>query len=501
MTEKTNGTILWLSPPDMPPAVNAMNAWLNYFSELENLNVTTDKNDDYDIVFFGSDSLLDKELLEDDSAFKICYFWGWPYWRLVDPSWLSNYRGKLELLRKCNVVLAGAVVTLYQLYDFGIQNSLCYAGVDSRMIDSVPLQEKEFQVCTCGRLVIYKEFDVLIKAVALLKQKPKVVIIGKGPEEQNLKALANKLEVNLKIENAADFEKIKEYKKSVCFIAPYRYAGFTMVSFEALYAGTPVIAYDMPLNREFLKGNAIYFADVQDLASKLDHVLNKAPKDISLRSSIFRDYIANNFTFEKASERLNLVFQEAMKIQKQKTNPHWERHWRASYILPELRGNVLDAGCGIGINAIRMAEEGHDVRAIDKNERHVAAATRLAKAYGLDKEIKVMHADLFKLPFDDDEFTSTHIGEVIEHFELRDLTPLMHEVIRVTKDRIVGTTPIGYNHFDPDHKTIWSESTLKEFLESLADVRLVKLKEIAERGKPASCFLFVLRKAQLRKKR
>lgn len=493
MKEGTKGTILWLSPLDSPPARNAMNVWLDYLRDYKQWNIVTDSNEDYDIVFFGSDSLLDNELLEDDSAFKICYFWGWPWWRLVDPSWLSNYRGKLELLIRCNMVLAGAEVTSYQLYDFGIRNSVCYAGVDSRAIDSVPQQEKEFQVCTCGRLMNYKEFDVLIKAVALLKQKPKVVIIGKGPEEHNLKELANELEVELKIENVADFEKIKEYKKSICFIAPYRYAGFTMVSFEALYSGTPVIAYDMPLNREFLKGNTLYFVDVQDLASKLNYVLNKEPKGVSQRE---RDYVTKNFTFEKASERLNRVFQEAMNIQNQKANPHWARHWRASYILPELKGNVLDAGCGIGINAIRIAYNGHEVIAIDKNERHVSATTKLAKEYGVDQKITVMHADLFKLPFDDDEFSSTHIGEVIEHFELRDLTPLMNEVIRVTKDRIVGTTPIGYNHFDPDHKTIWTKSSLKEFLDGLEGVRLVKFKEIAERGKPASCFLFVLRKTR-----
>lgn len=479
------GKILWLSPPDATPAINVMNIWKKYFGEYKDWTITANKDDDYDIVFFGSDSVLDKEILEDASKFKICYFWGWPWFRLGSGPWVDHYRRGIELLKKCDMVLAGDVVSFYQLYDFGIPNSVCYGGIDSKIIDSVPSQEKELQVCACGRLVDYKMFDVIIKAVALLNPQPKVVIIGKGEEGEKLKKIAKELKVDLKIKSLTDFEKIKEYKKSVCLISPYIYGGFAMVPLEALYSGIPVIVLDIPVNREILKENALYFTGGKDLASKLVYVINNAPKGN-------KEY-AKNFTFEKASERLNFFFERAMKIQEERTNPHWERHWRANYIIPELEGKVLDAGCGIGIYSIRIAEEGHDVVAVDINGKNVEAAKRLAKKYKANK-IKALKADLFALPFEDNEFDSVYLGEVIEHFGFQSLSNLMLEIIRVTGKRIVGTTPIGYHHYDQDHKTIWNDKSIEIFLNSLRAVDLVKLEKIAEPKKEKSCYLFVLEK-------
>lgn len=309
------GKILWLCHPDSPPIISAQNTQKKWF--YKDWEVTTNKDDNYDIVFFGSESLLDKEILEDASKFKICYFWGWPWFRLGSGPWVDHYRGKIVLLKKCDMVLAGDVVTFYQLYDFGIPNYVCYGGIDSKIIDSVPSQEKELQVCACGRLVDYKMFDVIIKAVALLNPQPKIVIIGKGEEEEKLKKLANEFKVDLKIETPTDFEKIKEYKKSVCLISPYVYGGFAMVPLEALYSGIPVIALDIPVNREILKENALYFTGAKDLANKLIYVINNAPKGN-------REY-AKNFTFEKACERLNFFFERAMKIQKERSKNHGKK--------------------------------------------------------------------------------------------------------------------------------------------------------------------------------
>ena len=304
------GKILWLSPPDATPAINVMNVWKKYFSESKDWAITTNKQDDYDIVFFGSDSTLDKEILEETSTFKICYFWGFPWFRLVSPPWVNHYRAVWELLRKCDMGLGGSVATFYQLCDFGIPASVCYAGIDSKTIDTVPTQKKELQVCACGRLVAHKSFDVLIRAVAMLKPKPKVVIIGNGEEGKNLNKLASDLKVNLKIKSVNDAEKIKEYKKSLCVVAPSIYEGFGMVPVEALFAGVPVVVRDILINREILKEYALYFTDVNDLANKLSYVVNNATKGN-------RQYVKNNFTFDKARERLNFFFQRAMEIQKE----------------------------------------------------------------------------------------------------------------------------------------------------------------------------------------
>jgi len=58
----------------------------------------------------------------------------------------------------------------------------------------------------------------------------------------------------------------------------------------------------------------------------------------------------------------------------------------------EIRGAVLDAGCGTGENALFLAERGHDVVGIDGAARAVAAARAKAVSRALQVEFRVLDA-------------------------------------------------------------------------------------------------------------
>lgn len=296
-----NKKILWLSAPDMP-VVTILHKWQNYFEEYKEWAITTKKDDDYDFIFL-EESRLDEELLEDNSKPIICCFWGYPWFRLIHSDWNNHYKMKLRLLSKTDLVLVGSLVTFYQLCDFGISSLVCYPGVDNKLIDSVPEQEREFQICACGRLVAYKSFDVLIRAAAMINPTPKVVIIGHGEEKSRLIALAKELGVNLEIKTPNDYEKIKEFKKSLCVVAPSVYEGFGLVPVEALYAGVPAIVRDIPVARETLKEDAIYFVNENDLVHKLRYVINANIPNVG-------EFVKKVYTLEQACERLKMVFKK-----------------------------------------------------------------------------------------------------------------------------------------------------------------------------------------------
>lgn len=114
-----------------------------------------------------------------------------------------------------------------------------------------------------------------------------------------------------------------------------------------------------------------------------------------------------------------------------------------------MNGLGLDLGAGIGeFLAFRAATKGVDI-----NAENVA----FCKAQGLD--CRLMEEDV--LPFQDDEFDSLIMDNVLEH--IAEPLPLLAEVDRVLKkDGILIVAVPGVLGFkaDPDHKIFYSREDL-----------------------------------------
>jgi glycosyltransferase involved in cell wall biosynthesis len=92
---------------------------------------------------------------------------------------------------------------------------------------------------TGGRLVLQKNFDLIIKACEKLNVPLKVY--GTGPEESYLKSLAGE---NVEfLGNITDREKFRQMAGAKAFIIASRDEDFGITPVEAMGAGTPVIAY------------------------------------------------------------------------------------------------------------------------------------------------------------------------------------------------------------------------------------------------------------------
>lgn len=135
-------------------------------------------------------------------------------------------------------------------------------------------------ICTVARLVKYKRIDLLISALALVKEQiPDVVlkIVGSGPEEANLRCLVQKLDLQDAVEFLGFVKNHDDVKQilaaSDVFTLPSTVEGFGIVVIEALASGTPYVASDIPPIREITgggKGGQLFRPnDVADLAEKL----------------------------------------------------------------------------------------------------------------------------------------------------------------------------------------------------------------------------------------
>ncbi len=183
---------------------------------------------------------------------------------------------KLKCVFHCDVVGKGALGNLYNLYikrqmSFYdeiivsspnlIKSSPILNSVNSERFRVIPfctLGESEFirkeafngHILAIGRLVPYKGFDFLIKAIN--KTSYKLTIIGEGPCAQELQALAGP-NVTL-LGNVSEEHKKRLMAQCSCMVlsSNSNAEAYGMVIAEAFECGTPVIASNLPTGVTYL---------------------------------------------------------------------------------------------------------------------------------------------------------------------------------------------------------------------------------------------------------
>lgn len=147
------------------------------------------------------------------------------------------------------------------------------------------------------------------------------------------------------------------------------------------------------------------------------------------------------------------------------------RETYAGRLLVEHRHDVLDVGCGPGLDALALATYGLSVRAIDLSPEHV----RLASEGGIDAQV----APVQQLPFPDDSFDAIWCMSVLMHLPDPDLDAALAEMARVLKPGGIaaigtwgGADTEGLNPGDtmsPPRYFSWrSDNTIRHVIEQYA---------------------------------
>jgi glycosyltransferase involved in cell wall biosynthesis len=126
-----------------------------------------------------------------------------------------------------------------------------------------------------GRLVALKQVDHLLRAWALLPPAPNrvLLVVGSGPEEQRLRALADQLELST-VQFRPFTDRVVDYLHAAdVFVLPSLREGLSVALMEALATGLAVLASDLPGNRAVVQSghNGVIFSpgDAQALAAEL----------------------------------------------------------------------------------------------------------------------------------------------------------------------------------------------------------------------------------------
>ena len=161
-----------------------------------------------------------------------------------------------------------------------------------------------------GRLVESKDFPILLRAFALVKQhfSCRLIVLGEGPQHGPLKELARSLHIDQHIDLLGYRDNPLPFmRRAAAVIMTSRYEGFGNVLVEALACGTPVISTDCPYGpAEILDhgrfGTLVPVGDVHALAQAMQDLLKSQPDPHILQSR------GREFTADRTAQQYIALF-------------------------------------------------------------------------------------------------------------------------------------------------------------------------------------------------
>jgi len=238
-----------------------------------------------------------KELLFSKIVFKNCYviycvhhydlsF----YFPCLNMAWFSRltlvkYRKIVTVSKEIKQVLKRQLkLNSNVIYNYPLFNNL-----ENINVSEIPTDTK--YIIGIGRLTIIKQFDVLIKSYKKSKLSEtgiQLLILGEGPEKNNLEQLIRELNLN-------EFVKLKGFqnnphtfiKHSNALVLSSKSEGFPMVLIEALELGIPIISFNCKSGPSEIIKHEINGLLVQNQNTLLlTDALNKLMFDTSLYDKI-----------------------------------------------------------------------------------------------------------------------------------------------------------------------------------------------------------------------
>jgi glycosyltransferase involved in cell wall biosynthesis len=134
-------------------------------------------------------------------------------------------------------------------------------------------------ITAMGRLVSQKGFDLLLHALAKVRNQFHLRILGEGPDRNNLVDLTASLGISQSVSFLGLVNNPAKYLiESDLFVLSSRYEGFPNALLEAMACNLPVISFDCPSGpREILAagecGILITSGNTQEMAKAIDELL------------------------------------------------------------------------------------------------------------------------------------------------------------------------------------------------------------------------------------
>ena len=177
--------------------------------------------------------------------------------------------------------------------------------------------DSEFRVVAAGRLSYEKGYDILLKAVALVKDKApafRLFIYGTGPEEANLRKSAEELGIGDLIEFAGFVDNIKPlFREADLMILPSRSEGMPNVILEAWSQRLPVLSTAVGGVPEMIQpgqnGLLVPSDDPQAMADMLSFAMFHTEEIVAYGEAGY-ETVREKYSYPKQSELLEKIYND-----------------------------------------------------------------------------------------------------------------------------------------------------------------------------------------------
>ncbi|HMM07362.1 MAG TPA: glycosyltransferase family 4 protein [Clostridiales bacterium] len=165
-----------------------------------------------------------------------------------------------------------------------------------------------------GELIPRKNHQAIICALASLKDENfHYVVIGEGPERENLASLIARLSLEARVHLPGyrkDMPPI--YRAADLFCLPSRREGLCVALMEAMASGLPCVASDIRGNRDLIisgKGGYLFdLSQIDSAASAIDAIVLDLPLKKAMRA--FNQEFVRGFSVEVVAEQMRRIYRE-----------------------------------------------------------------------------------------------------------------------------------------------------------------------------------------------
>lgn len=201
-------------------------------------------------------------------------------------------------------------------------------GLDSSRIHPIPLyalapdevspapREPDL-IFFAGQLIRSKGLDTLLHAVSQLEKPARLMIAGRGHQEEMFRELADSLHLKDRVTFLGQIDHSdlpKCYSKAACVVVPSRYPEtFGLIGPEAMRYGAPIVATQVGAIEEWLEDGVTGFSvppnDPRLMADAIDRMLSD-PQQQEAMGKVARERYEEKFMPERHCKELVKLFHE-----------------------------------------------------------------------------------------------------------------------------------------------------------------------------------------------
>ena len=186
---------------------------------------------------------------------------------------------------------------------------------ESKVLKRYRLSSKDY-FFTVSRIIAENNIDMEIKGFKRSKSNKKLVIVGnfydKDPYTRHLLELKGEDDNIMFLDPIYDRKTLGVLRKNCyAYIHAYEVGGTNPSLLEQMFFGTPILAYDVPFNKEVLQEGGIYFKGAEDLTKSMK-MLEREEFDLEVIEETQNNRIETKYNWDEITRKYEIIFNKIL---------------------------------------------------------------------------------------------------------------------------------------------------------------------------------------------